>query len=252
MGVKQNLREGKKSYGMLVKTMRSPVFVNIAKQAGVDYLMYDLEHAELSFQTIADLILYGNAIGIESMVRVPEVSKSNVSRILDIGARGIMIPYVETKEQAEELVHWACYKPLGNRGYSGGANTDYVSTNGKFVENMQYANDNNVIIVQIESQKGVDNIEEILSVEGIDQVTIGTNDLAVSLETYGDKDSPKLIEALDKVLAACIKYNKGFSCGGTAKIFERYKDYITMYEGVTDIDIMKAGLKNYINDCQSK
>lgn len=132
----------KKLKGVLIKILDHPAINILGKNAGMDFLFYDLEHGMISLDKLHDLILMGNAIHIESWVRVPELSRAWVSRGLDCGASGIMVPMIETKQQAQGLVNWSKYPPIGQRSYSGGANTFYKPS-GHHEANMKELNEKN-------------------------------------------------------------------------------------------------------------
>ena len=248
MSLRKDLFAGKKANGLMVKTMRSPVIINLAKQTGIDFIFFDLEHGELSFETVHDLILHANALDMPTVVRIPEATKGYVSRILDLGAKGVICPAVETREQAQALADYARYYPVGRRGYSGGANTDYLPTSqcGGHRVVMENANENIFVVAMVETAKGLENVEEIAAVEGIDMIEIGTNDFSVSLGLYGDKDSPVLFDAIDRILAACLANGKLFGVGGTPAIYDRYREHICMNANATEVDILRSGMKAYV------
>ena len=249
MSLRQDLYAGKKANGLMIKTMRSPVIINLAKQAGIDFIFFDLEHGELSFETVHDLILHANALDMPTVVRVPEVSKSNVSRILDLGAKGVICPSVESKEEAQLLADLARYYPLGRRGYSGGANTDYFPTSqvGGHRAVTEKANEEILVVAMVETARGLEHVEEIAAVPGIDMIEIGTNDFSVSLGLYGDKDSPVLFDAIDRILAACLDNGKLFGVGGTPAIYDRYREHICLNANATEVDLLRAGMKAYVD-----
>lgn len=236
-----------KLYGSIIKILTNPSITILAKNAGLDFLFYDCEHGMYSYETIHDLILMGNAVGIPSFVRVPQLARGDVSRALDCGATAVMVPMIETKEQAQLLVQWSKYPPIGNRGYSGGANTNYKAS-GNHKNNMIELNESVISIAQIETGLGVNNIEDILSVEGIDAVIVGPADLAISLGNPGDYFNPIEIEAINKVINACEKYKKAFGIIGKLPLIEKYKDKINFLITKIDVDIIREGFSNAVKD----
>lgn len=236
-----------KLYGSFIKILTNPSITILAKNAGLDFLFYDCEHGMYTYETLHNLILMGNAVGIPSFVRVPQLARGDVSRSLDCGATGVMVPMIENKEQAELLVQWSKYPPIGNRGYSGGANTNYRAS-GNHRANMIELNESVISIAQIETGLGVKNIEEIVSVEGIDAVIVGPADLAISLDIPGDYFNPIEIEAINKVAFACEKYKKGFGIIGKLELIEKYKDKINFLITKIDIDIIREGFSKSVKD----
>src|SRR4030042_2423379 len=116
----QKLREGKRVVGTMVRMVRNPAIAAVAHNAGLDFIMLDLEHGSYSMETVDDVFKVGRALGLGCFVRVPELAKGYVSRSLDCGAPGVMVPMVASVEQAQLLVRWAKYVPLGGRGFGGG------------------------------------------------------------------------------------------------------------------------------------
>ncbi len=234
-------------YGLIMKTLRNPSITILAKNTGLDFLFYDCEHGMYTYETLHDLILMGNAVGIPSFVRVPQLARGDVSKALDCGATGVMVPMIENKDQAEMLVKWSKYPPVGNRGYAGGANTNYRAS-GNHKNNMKEINESEISIAQIETELGIKNIEEIISVEGIDAAIIGPADLAISLGIPGDYLNSTEIEAINKVVSVCKKYKKGFGIIGKLNLIEKYKNEINFLITKTDVDIIRDGFARSVKD----
>jgi len=193
--------------GILIKMARHPAMYILAKENNVDYLMFDLEHTEYDLTQIHDLALFGNSIGVETYCRVPETGRHFISRFLDCGVRGIMLPSVEDVETVKEMVRYGKYAPIGQRGFSTGAHNFYVSVNGHHREIMDTANKQNKLIVQIETRKGVEMLDELFSIPGIDAYCIGPNDLSISYNKPGKFDDPEIVDAIARIHAAGKKYN---------------------------------------------
>ncbi len=117
-------------YGMFTKLLINPAVYLMAKNGGLDFMFYDGEHGMLQTDKLHDLVLFGNNINLPTFIRVGELSRMEISQALDCGARGIMVPMIETKEMAEQLVAYSKYPPIGIRGYSSGANTNYGPSGG--------------------------------------------------------------------------------------------------------------------------
>ena len=114
INLKQRMME-KPLGGVLIQFSDSPAVLYVAKQSGLDFVLYDCEHGIIPYEKLHDLMLCGNALDLPSIVRVPELSRAWVSRILDFGASGVMVPMMESAEQARKLADWAKYPPLGRR-----------------------------------------------------------------------------------------------------------------------------------------
>ena len=243
MQLKEKLMNGEKIAGLMLRVTRNPAVMLLAKNAGLDFLMLDCEHGNYNFETLHDIFLAGNAIGIAGFVRVPVGTKDYISRALDSGATGIMVPMIETAEQAKTLVYYSKYQPIGGRGFSAGcAHTDY--SGGVHSEIMQAQNNRVIAIAQIESKLAIENIEEIAAVEGLDAMLIGPNDLSLSLGIPGDLMNPIELEAIAKVAAACKKHGKAFGMHSGSALLEKFRKELTLCMSLTDIDLLTDGFKN--------
>ena len=151
------------------------------------------------------------------MVRVPATQYHLIARPLDVGAMGLMVPMVESAEQAQTIVDSAKYPPVGRRGAAFGvAHDDY--TGGDIIEKMDIANDEVLLIAQIETARGVENVDAIAAVDGIDVLWIGHFDLTNSLGIPGQFSHPTYLEAVERVLEACQRHGKapGIMAGAVA------------------------------------
>lgn len=246
MGLKARMLQ-ERLYGCFIKISRDPAITLLAKEAQLDFLFYDAEHGMYTYETLHDLLLMGNAVGIPAIVRVPQLARGDVSRALDCGATGVMVPMIETKEQAELLVQWSKYPPVGKRSYSGGANTHY-GPSGNHRRNMDQQNDEVITIVQIETALGVANVKEILSVDGIDAAIVGPADLCISLDIPGDYFHPKATGAIDQVVAACQQSGKAFGIIGKLGLIEKYKEKINFLIHRIDVELLREGFQNAVKE----
>ncbi|MDW7657475.1 MAG: aldolase/citrate lyase family protein [Bacillota bacterium] len=243
MSIKAKILSGQKVHGTMIRLQRNPAIAMIAREAGLDFLMYDCEHGTYTIENLHDLFVTGNAMGFPSFVRVPQLSKDWVSRVLDAGATGVMVPMTETARQAAEIVKWSKYTPLGDRGYGSGlAHTNY--TVGRHTEVMKAKNDEVIAIAQIESRLAVDNADAIAGTDGIDVLLIGPNDLSISLGIPGDLMNPIELEAIAHVAAACKKYGKSFGIHAGPQIHQLFHADETFMMFGTDFDLLSAGCRD--------
>jgi 2-dehydro-3-deoxyglucarate aldolase/4-hydroxy-2-oxoheptanedioate aldolase len=205
--VKRALAAGDASIGTMVFEFSSTGIGRIIEQAGAEFVVYDMEHSGWSIETIRTLMATTRAADVVPMVRVPATQYHLLSRPLDVGAMGLMVPMVESVEQAELIVQSVKYPPVGRRGCAFGfAHDDYAP--GDVGEKMESANDETIILAQIETKAGVDNVEAIAAVDGIDVLWIGHFDLSVSLGVPAQFEHPLFVEAVARVLAAAATSNK--------------------------------------------
>lgn len=227
--------------GLFVKMITNPALYLMAKNAGLDFVFYDNEHSVFTKTQLHDLMLFGNNIGIPSFVRVCDLTRKEVSQMLDCGAKGIMVPMIETRQQAELLVALSKYPPIGNRGYSGGANTNYAPSGGHRV-NMQRLNETVVTIAQIETKLGIDNAQDIISTPGIDAIIVGPADLSISLGNVDNVMAEQELVAINKVAQLCRKYQKPWGIIGKNEMLKHYYSSINYLISAIDVNIIKNGL----------
>ncbi|MEX0763231.1 MAG: aldolase/citrate lyase family protein [Dehalococcoidia bacterium] len=205
--VKRSLRSGGVSVGSMVFEFSTPGMGRIASEAGADFLVFDMEHTGWSFETVRDLVASARSSPVVPLIRVPATQYHFLARSMDIGAMGLMVPMVESAEQARLIVDSTAYPPAGHRGAAFGiAHDDYTSTD--IIAKMQSANDERLLIAQVETAKGVENADSIAAVDGIDVLWIGHFDLTNSMGLPGQFDHPDYLKALEAVLEACRHHGK--------------------------------------------
>jgi 2-dehydro-3-deoxyglucarate aldolase/4-hydroxy-2-oxoheptanedioate aldolase len=215
--VKSKLLSGGVSIGTFMFEFDSTGIARIAAEAGAEFAVFDMEHTGWSVETIRMLIATSRSTDMLPLVRIPATEYHFIARVLDMGATGIMVPMVESVEQAQRIVASAKYPPMGRRGAAFGVSHDDY-TGGDIVEKIQTANSETLLIAQIETVAGVANADAIAAIDGIDVLWIGHFDLTNSLGIPGQFDHPRFQESLATVLAACRKHNKipGFMAGDVA------------------------------------
>lgn len=203
--VKQQLREGRATVGSWL-TLPDPVAALQMTTVGFDWLNVDLEHSSIDFQTAAVMCQMIAQGGSTPLVRVPWSNAENVKKALDSGAFGIIFPMQNTRAQVEQSVEWTLYPPQGIRGYGPTLAVIGFETDARtYFEN---ANDEVLIVVQIEQVEAVENVDEILSVPGVDVALIGPNDLSASmgLSPFESHDDPRFIETVAHIRGRCVAH----------------------------------------------
>lgn len=176
-----------------------PAVGEITAHLGFDFAVIDTEHTSMAVNVVEDVIRAIESVGGDTapLVRVPSHDPARIKRILDAGAAGLMLPMVETAADAEDVVEAMRYPPEGVRGAAPARASSYGRT---FDEYFETANDRLVTIVQIETKRGVDNVEKIAAVDGIDALQIGQGDLSASLGTFGEWDDNDFEDAIERVV----------------------------------------------------
>jgi 2-dehydro-3-deoxyglucarate aldolase len=195
---RSRLRDRELLLGTMV-TLDTPAPAEIFTELGFDWLFVDGEHGPLETRELLAIL---RAVGhrLPCAVRVPATAEAPIKRALDLGAAGVIVPMVNTAEQARSVVTYARYSPAGSRGVGLARAHGYGL---RFREYVTSANDEVAVIVQAEHVQAVDNIESILAVEGIDAVQLGPYDLAASMDRMGQVDDPAVVEAIDHVIRTC-------------------------------------------------
>ncbi len=205
--VKRILAQGGVAIGTNVFEFGTTGIARIAMTAGADFVMFDMEHTGWGIDTIRTLMATTRAADLVPLVRPPAIQYHMISGPLDVGAMGLLLPMVETEEQARHIVHSAKYVPQGGRGAAFGfPHDDYQG--GDPAAKMKSANDELLLIALIETAKGVENADRIAAVDGIDLLWIGHYDLSNSLGIPGQFTHPRFRDAVARVLAASQHHGK--------------------------------------------
>ncbi|WKU07135.1 HpcH/HpaI aldolase/citrate lyase family protein [Micromonospora sp. HUAS LYJ1] len=197
--LKAKLRSGEPQYGLLV-SIPNPIVVEMAAYAGYDFVIIDLEHVMVNPESLENMIRAAEAADIVALVRVPDVNPKLILQVLDGGAQGIVVPHVESAEQARQLVRAARYGPVGARSLNAGRPGAFGKVD--LVDYLARANAEIMLVPMIESRAGVANVEEILAVPGMDMVLEGAADLSQSCGVPWQAGAPVVREQLRHVLRA--------------------------------------------------
>ncbi len=205
--VKQTLATGGRAFGAMVFEFFSPGLPQICKNAGAEYVLYDMEHSGLEFETLKTQFALCRGLDLVPMVRVPRGEYQFIARALDIGAMGIMVPMVGSKEEAEHIVSCTRYPPLGRRGAAFGfAHDDYQG--GDVAAKIDALHQRTMVIPQIETVEGLEAAEAIAAVPGVDALWLGHFDLTNFMGLPGQFQHPDYLAGVKRIVAACEKHGK--------------------------------------------
>ena len=177
-------------------TIPNQAIIEILGTAGFEWLTIDMEHSPISIETILNLIGHIQGNGMQALVRVSKNEEVPIKRVLDAGADGVIVPMIKNREEAERAVGFVKYPPIGNRGVGLNRAQKYGTA---FDTYQDWVKNKAVVIAQIEHIEAVTNLEEILSVEGIDGIIVGPYDLSASMGFPGQYDREDVKKALDQV-----------------------------------------------------
>ncbi len=235
--LKVSMRAGKPVLGMTVTVPSADVAV-AAAAAGFDFLWIEMEHSPITLESARDMILATRGTATIPLIRVPVNDLWTAKRALDIGALGVIFPFTSTPELARQAVAACKYPPLGKRGAAAGLASMRWPAPGGYAD---FADNNVLVVIIIEQKEAVERIDEILDVPGIDVVFVGPNDLAYSYGERG-KQTPQVLAAIDKVLAAAKK--RGIPAGRTGSLPglpELAKKGFLFFQGPSELALLRGG-----------
>lgn len=204
--LKERIARGDVLFGSFA-FLGSPDIIEILALAGMDYVIIDTEHSPKDWGTIQHMIRAANLHNLPVLVRVSENSEKLILQCLEIGADGIVLPFVQDGADAERAARAMFYPPTGERGTCTVTRmTGYGARRGAFLDHCRAQNDRLVLIAQVEDRKGVDNIDAIIAAApGIDAVLVGRSDLASSFGRPGNVEAEEVLAATDRVLEATAR-----------------------------------------------
>jgi len=246
--LRAKLAAGEVAYGTMIMDVRSPSIGQIMARAGCDFVFFDMEHGPFDLAIVADMVKVTRLEGLTPLVRVPGDAYEWLVRPMDAGAMGVMIPRIETRAQVEKIVECLMYPPVGARGLSADKGHNDFNAQGMW-EFAEQANKENLIILQIEQAKAIENIDELFSVEGVGAAILGPNDLAMSMGIH-DKDTLAALEpTIQIVLDSAKKHNIpcGIHIANLDWLMEWQRRGMQLITYSTDIAFLRSGIQTAIN-----
>ena len=224
--LKERLKNGEPILGTMINSFDHIDIVKILQVSGFDYFVIDNEHGSMDYGKVGAMLSYARALGIAGMVRIPEIKREVVLKYMELGADGLLVPNCDDPEEVKKVIEYSKYTPMGNRGVSLYRPHTGFEKLPSGIEYMKQCNEQNFIICQMESKKGVENVDAILDIDGVDAVFVGPNDLSQGYGIFGQLDNPILGEAIDKVIAAADAHGKysGIFTAGPAVGMKKWID----------------------------
>ncbi len=220
--LKQCLSSGKLTIGSWI-TIGDTCIAEIMAKLGFDWLCVDMEHSAITLAEAKNIIQVVDLAGVIPMVRVGENDPNLIKRVMDAGARGVIVPMINTKEEAIRAVNSVKYPPIGNRGVGLARAQGYGL---KFEEYKKWVDSGSIVIVQIEHIKAIDNLEQILDTDGVDASIIGPYDLSASLGYPGEFERPEVKAALRRYEEICNKLNKPMGIHSVPPDYKKVLEYV--------------------------
>ena len=249
--VKEKLRRGEAVVGAFCN-IPSPAAVEILGLLGFDFAIIDAEHGIPDLETVEHMVRAAEAVGITPLVRIALNLQQNILRYLDAGAMGIQIPLVNSVAEAEAVVRSAKYPPVGRRGLAGVRAAGY-GIRRPLGDYVKMANEETLVIVQIETMDAVRNAEGIVKVDGIDAIFVGPTDLSSSMGYPGQPSHPDVVATIERI--GRIANAAGKASGTIARdpvSYERWRRLGFQYlcTGVTNF--LAAAAEGYLKGCRER
>jgi staphyloferrin B biosynthesis citrate synthase len=205
--VKAMIQNNERVFGIFC-SIPNPLIVEMIGHAGFNFVIIDTEHASINPETVENMIRAAEVVGLTPFVRVSENSEGAILRALDAGAKGVVVPHIRTKEDAERAIHASRYHPLGMRSLNGGRPAAFGKDDlTKYVEQ---ANQEIMVILMIEDNEGIENLDDILSVTGIDMVLEGAADLSQSYGVPWKTSSDRVRDGIETIYLKTMHYSIPF------------------------------------------
>jgi 2-dehydro-3-deoxyglucarate aldolase/4-hydroxy-2-oxoheptanedioate aldolase len=250
--VKKSLAGGGRAFGSMVFEFFTPGMPRILANAGAEFALYCLEHTGAGFETLKPQFSLCRALGVVPLVRVPGTEYDFIARALDCGALGVMVPLVDDAEQARFIVSCTRYPPAGRRGAAFGfAHDDYQG--GDVIEKMRMIHERTLVIAMIETARGLQNVEAIAAVPGVDVLWLGHFDLTNFLAIPGNFSHPRYREAVKRIVAAAEQNDKaaGYMAADEALGREYLGHGFRMIATGTDQGMLQAAIQRNIGAWRS-
>ncbi|MCJ7608059.1 aldolase/citrate lyase family protein [Candidatus Bathyarchaeota archaeon] len=198
--LKKSIREGRVLCGMSISTP-APSLLEIVGYSGFDFTYVDLEHSVIDLEFLTNMVVASELSGMGTLVRVSDNQGTPIRKALEIGADGVIVPHVNTREDAENAVQAARFPPRGKRGFGAMVRASHFNLPAKGMEEYAWHSNEGVIVVaQIEEREAVENIDEITDTEGIDALLLGPSDLSLSLGIPGQFQKPEMVASINRVM----------------------------------------------------
>ena len=247
MDLKQKVTALTQMRGAMVFEFFSPGIPIILKNAGCEFIIFDMEHGGLSLEQFKILSIISNANKIAPFLRIPEINYNYIARALDLGALGIMVPMVNTPDDAIKIVQSSKYPPKGKRGAGFGfVHDNYINQNP--LSYIEKANNSLINIIQIETKIALENVKEIASINGVDCIWVGHFDLTNFLGIPGNFSSKKYLNAINEIVDAAVTHKKslGIMVNNKQELETYYKLGFNMIAVGTEMNILSRSISQIL------
>ncbi|MDE0769420.1 MAG: aldolase/citrate lyase family protein [Opitutaceae bacterium] len=247
IAIRKRALRGDKLIGSFLNT-GSPILAEVAGRSGLDWCQLDMEHGSGSWEMLANQLMALEGTGAAPIVRLPGLDPVCFKRALDLGAHGVMIPNLNTADEARKAVSYSRFPPHGVRGVASMNRGAHYGA--KFAERLETGHENTFVVVQIESPTAVENVDEIAAVDGVDALFVGPMDLSVSMGIPREFTHPYFLDATRKVVDAANRHNKasGILAFGAAEIAATYARGFTLVAVGSDGGMVANGMAELVSE----
>jgi 2-dehydro-3-deoxyglucarate aldolase/4-hydroxy-2-oxoheptanedioate aldolase len=200
-------RDRRVKVGHFMVEFATPGVGHMLRNAGCDFVLFDMEHSGFGYETIKAVLRFFEAAGVPAIVRPPSKDYHHVARLLDMGAEGLMAPMVGSAAEARAVVQAMKYTPEGGRGVALGIAHDRYA-GGPVLEGLAAANARSTLVALIETAAGVAEVDAIAATPGVDCLWLGHFDLSASMGIPGEFEHPRFLAAVEAMLAACRRHGR--------------------------------------------
>lgn len=247
--LKDKLKKKEIALGMMLSEVTTPNIVRVIGATDVDFVLLDCEHGYFDSSQTAAIVGIANGIGLPVIIRIPEIRREVITKFMDMGADGLLVPMTNSRTDIETVIRYSKYSPLGNRGISTQrAHTGYCPP--PLRDYMKEANERTIIFAQIETLEAIRNIDGIIGVDGVDAAIIGPNDMSCDCESPGDFYTDKMQHNIQTVIAAAEHAGKasGIIASNINFLAECQKKGMTLFSCNSEIGILLKGINQMMKE----
>ncbi len=245
--MKRKLMAGEPAFGVSVM-FPSPHVVDIVGRMGFDWVLIDCEHGSISVESVELMVMAAEAAGLTAIARPAMNSFEAIGQLMDRGVSGVQVPHVITAEDARNAVEAVKYYPAGRRGLAAGTRSSDYGRGSSMSGYTEISNDETLVCVQIEDAEALENVDEIVAVDGVDVFFVGPSDLSQSLGYPGNPDAPVVREAMDRVFGTIAAAGKVSGSAGNSAATRRYLDQGVRYLYTHLTTLLASGSDAYLSE----
>ena len=226
--MKSKLLSGRPAFGVSIM-FPSPHIVDMVGRLGFDWVLIDCEHGSIALESVELMVMAAEAADVTPIARPPVNSFESIGQLMDRGVMGVQVPHVNTAEDARRAVESVKYHPLGERGLAAGVRSASYGYGMSMSEYAEHSNRETLVCVQLEEAEAIENVDEIVQVEGVDVFFVGPSDLSQSLGYPGQADAPEVRRAMDRAFSSIATAGKTSGSAGNTAAIRRYLDQGVAY-----------------------